>query len=187
LETQQKTYAKRKSRSASVSEEPYTNRHSRRIIGKTVLAASICTVFFLAATLYVFLADPFEWKDNVENHYYEQNYITEKQSIEENFDAFINKFSADETFQLDRILFPLRVSYLSPSNKPAEGYFISRDNHKHLNFSEPTDQWKIQPGKLETTVYYNCECGTIDEYIFVKNDGQWFLKRRLIDARNSKQ
>lgn len=99
-------------------------------------------------------------------------------SDNETFDSFIEKFSLDSLFQESRVLFPLQKIVLDGALQEVK------------ELIEPQQYWRIilEPSDQHSMRYYQkekknlgivemkgIENGTMIEYIFELQDGEWFL------------
>jgi hypothetical protein len=116
-----------------------------------------------------------------------ENQKETKSVLNEDFYEFIEKFSTDMDFQLTRIEFPYQSEYLDydSNNEDHIMYndFISKDKHKHLNFSDLTnpsstnEECTIHAEIAKTKamiVYLGIDNGIHNEFYFLIKKGKWY-------------
>lgn len=102
----------------------------------------------------------------------------------ENFNVFLSDFSMDSTFQLSRIIFPFKDCYVEPTgdslcevieNSKWSYLQLVDDGNittiRNTNSNENSDERIFSIEGVEN--------GVGSYYYFEREDGKWYLKRRL--------
>lgn len=109
-------------------------------------------------------------------------------TTEESFDTFLENFSRKPTFQRQRVMFPLRVSVLAPTESGMEvvDEKITYQEWTLLDFAYDSTYATRQMDGFEQRIrVYNdstiieqsgVDNGIYVNYYFVKKDGKWFLE-----------
>lgn len=109
--------------------------------------------------------------------------IASKEAVDDNFNVFIEKFSADSTFQQSRVKFPLKTKWYDLSNGRDSIIYQDRAGFKMMDFSKKKTsgqyvQWvqKIvvdrEKARIEIRGIKN---GIMVDYLFEKVSGAWML------------
>lgn len=99
---------------------------------------------------------------------------------EEEFSNFIEKFSKDSIFQINRIHFPLTIQLLD-DNFELVDFSIDKDDYLILNFIHPSDfvEFKQKSIVNENDAFIEVRGtgnGIMIDYLFEKINGKWQLK-----------
>jgi hypothetical protein len=110
---------------------------------------------------------------------------TTKEAIDNNFNDFIDKFSADSTFQVSRTKFPLKTKWYDLDNDRDSLIYKDRSSFEMMDFRKKKstgeyDQWeqKIVVDKNNTSATIEIrgiENGIMVDYLFEKINGAWML------------
>lgn len=105
--------------------------------------------------------------------------------VDRDFNMFIEKFSKDSAFQLNRTKFPLRIKQYDIDNDKDTILYEQRSAFEMKDFRKKRsdgiyDQWKQEivfdendtKAKIEIRGTYN---GIMVDYYFEKKDGMWIL------------
>lgn len=107
-----------------------------------------------------------------------------KETVDNNFNDFIEKFSTDTTFQISRIKFPLKIQWYDVSNFKDTLIYKDRSGFKMMDFRKKpksqNDNWeqKIVVDKNNTTATIEIrgiENGLVVDYFFEKINAAWML------------
>lgn len=122
---------------------------------------------------------------------------TEKQIpkvTNENFEAFLHKFSQDSIFQISRVKFPLKVkeidlesmAELDENRSEFKDRTILKSDYTKLDFTYPKDALTRELDRYtqKTTIKNNravveirgVDNGIYSDFYFEKIDGKWFLQ-----------
>lgn len=104
--------------------------------------------------------------------------------VDSNFNDFIEKFSSDSLFQINRTKFPLKVSWEDTDNNKGES-FQDLSNFELIDFrikktNNKTDNWELKSIIAEDNLSAKIEIQGVDNgilvyYLFVKENGIWKL------------
>jgi hypothetical protein len=105
--------------------------------------------------------------------------------VDRDFNLFVEKFSEDSAFQLDRTSFPLRIKQYDIDNDKDTILYRQRSAFEMMDFRKKKsdgryDQWKqeIVMDKNQTKARIEIrgiENGIMVDYYFEKKDGKWML------------
>jgi hypothetical protein len=108
-----------------------------------------------------------------------------KESIDNNFNDFIDKFSTDSAFQLSRTKFPLKTKWYDIDNDRDSIIYKKRSDFEMMDFRMTKslgryDQWeqKIVVDKNNTSAKIEIrgiDNGIIVDYLFEKINDAWML------------
>lgn len=108
-----------------------------------------------------------------------------KETIDNDFYDFIEKFSADSTFQLSRTKFPLKTKWYDMDNDSDSIIYKDRSKFELMDFRKKKstgqyDLWeqKVVIGKDNASVTIEIrgvENGIMVDYLFEKINGAWML------------
>jgi len=107
----------------------------------------------------------------------------EKMSSLGSFFQFIEKFSTDSLYQIDRIIFPFRDSYLDSDKeyelvtkikKQEDWEFLNLQEHLSEVMIMQYDSDSLNSNKI-VLYFRGIECGISVEYIFEFRENKWFL------------
>ena len=111
--------------------------------------------------------------------------IPTKETVDNNFNDFIEKFSRDSFFQLNRTKFPLKVKWYDIDNDIDSLIYRDRSGFKMMDFrkkksTSQLNQWeqKIMVGKNNTSAKIEIrgiENGINIDYLFEKITEIWML------------
>lgn len=111
--------------------------------------------------------------------------IPTKETVDNNFNDFIEKFSADSAFQLNRTKFPLKIKWYDIDNDRDSLIYKDRSGFEMMDFRKKKsttqyDQWeqKIVVGKNNTSATIEIrgiENGIMVDYLFEKINEAWML------------
>jgi hypothetical protein len=111
--------------------------------------------------------------------------IPTKETIDSNFNDFVDKFSSDSTFQLSRTKFPLKIKWYDLDNDKDSIIYKDRSDFEMMDFRKKKsrgqyDQWeqKIVVDKNNTSATIEIrgiENGIMVDYLFEKINGAWML------------
>ncbi|MBK7223981.1 MAG: DUF4348 domain-containing protein [Saprospiraceae bacterium] len=111
--------------------------------------------------------------------------IPAKEAMYNNFNAFVDKFSSDSTFQLSRTKFPLKIKWYDIDNDKDSLIYKERSSFEMMDFRKKKstgqyDQWeqKIVVDKNNTSATIEIrgiENGIMVDYLFEKINGAWML------------
>jgi hypothetical protein len=109
----------------------------------------------------------------------------QKEIVDDNFNDFIDRFSADSVFQLNRTKSPLKIKRYYIDTDQDTVHFLERANFEMIDFRKTKsegkyDQWeqKIVVDKNGTTARIEIrgiENGIMVDYLFEKKTGIWML------------
>jgi hypothetical protein len=108
----------------------------------------------------------------------------DKETVDNNFNNFIEKFSTDTGFQLSRIKFPLKTRWYDLGNDEDSLIYKDKSGFEMIDLSKKStgqhEQWeqKIVVGKNNTSVKVEIrgiENGITVDYLFKKINGAWML------------
>ncbi|AFD08617.1 DUF4348 domain-containing protein [Solitalea canadensis] len=118
-------------------------------------------------------------------HSNETAIISTKETVDNNFNDFIEKFSTDSAFQLNRTKFPLKTKWYDIFNDRDSLIYRNRLDFEVMDFRKKTlashlDQWeqKIVVDKNNTSATIEIrgiENGIRVDYLFKKINGAWML------------
>lgn len=111
--------------------------------------------------------------------------ISTGESVDDDFNIFIEKFSSDSLFQLSRIKFPLMIIIYDMSNDRDSAMCINKSDFNILDFrkkksSVQSDQWKQEivfdnKHTSATIEIRGIDNGMMVDYLFEKVNGAWML------------
>ena len=111
--------------------------------------------------------------------------IPAKESIDNNFNDFIDKFSTDSTFQISRIKFPLKTKWYDIDNDKDSLIYKDRSGFEMMDFRNKNstgqyDQWEqkmvVDKNNTSATIEIRgIENGIMIDYLFEKINGAWML------------
>ena len=111
--------------------------------------------------------------------------IPTKEAVDNNFNDFIEKFSADSTFQLRRTKFPLKIKWYDLDNDRDSIIYKEKTEFEMMDFRKRKstgqhDQWaqKIVVDKNNTSATIEIrgiENGIMVDYLFEKIHDAWML------------
>jgi len=111
--------------------------------------------------------------------------IPAREAIDNNFNDFIDKFSADSTFQVSRTKFPLKTKWYDLDNDRDSLIYKDKSSFEMTDFRKKKatseyDQWeqKIEVDKNNTSATIEIrgiENGITVDYLFEKINGAWML------------
>lgn len=108
--------------------------------------------------------------------------------IDEEFDLFLENFNSEPTFQRQRIIFPIKMTVLQPSEFGMEvvDEELTQQDWILLDFTYDSTYATRQLDSYEQRIRrYNdstiiehrgIDNGIFADYCFVKKDGKWYLK-----------
>lgn len=118
------------------------------------------------------------YRDSIENLAKTKNL-----RVDDNFELFLNVFSEDSIFQINRIVFPVKgkVLELGEGSEYVE-IITERNNHSHMDFrtrrKENPDGYTISSkvsNSAATVEVRGIDNGIIIDYYFEKRDGKWMF------------
>lgn len=108
-----------------------------------------------------------------------------KESIDSNFNLFIDKFSTDSYFQLSRTKFPLKIKWYDIDNDNDSLFYKDKSNFEIIDFRQKNstgveDQWEQKivlntNNTLATIEIHGIDNGILVNYFFEKENGAWIL------------
>ncbi|WP_346086804.1 DUF4348 domain-containing protein [Sphingobacterium ginsenosidimutans] len=107
-----------------------------------------------------------------------------KNSINDEFANFIEKFSTDTAFQINSVKFPLKVTWYDQDQEKDKVTYKTRTDYKLLDLRNSTSKSQTDQMERKTTVDNNksakitmrgIDNGILVEYHFEKTKGKWFL------------
>lgn len=111
--------------------------------------------------------------------------IPTKETIDNNFNNFIDKFSIDSTFQVSRTKFPLKIKWYDIDNDRDSIIYKDSSSFELMDFGKKKskgqyDQWeqKIVVDKNNTSATIEVrgiDNGIMVDYLFEKINGTWML------------
>lgn len=111
--------------------------------------------------------------------------IPTKETVDNNFKTFIEKFSSDSVFQLSRTKFPLKIKWYDIINDRDSLLYKNRGDFEMMDFRKKKftgqyDQWeqKVVADKNNTSVTIEIrgiENGIMIDYLFEKINEAWVL------------
>lgn len=111
--------------------------------------------------------------------------IPTKETVDNNFKTFIEKFSSDSVFQLSRTKFPLKIKWYDIINDRDSLIYKNRVDFEMMDFRKKKstgqyDQWeqKVVADKNNTSVTIEIrgiENGIMIDYLFEKINEAWVL------------
>ncbi|WP_281233623.1 DUF4348 domain-containing protein [Flavobacterium gelatinilyticum] len=99
-------------------------------------------------------------------------------AADENFTAFLKKFTADKNFQLSRVNFPMTVKMNNDDLELAD-YVITKSNYNMIKLNDKGSDYKQKDDHKSKTIVINrrgTDNGIYVDYVFHKIKGQWYLK-----------
>lgn len=106
-------------------------------------------------------------------------------NVDGDFSSFIEKFSKDSAFQLNRTKLPLKIKQYDIENDKDTIIFKHGSEFEMMDFRKKKsdtkyDQWKqeivLNKGENKATIEIRgIENGIVLDYYFEKNDGKWML------------
>ena len=111
--------------------------------------------------------------------------IPTKETIDNNFNNFIDEFSIDSTFQVSRTKFPLKIKWYDIDNDRDSIIYKDSSSFELMDFGKKKskgqyDQWeqKIVVDKNNTSATIEVrgiDNGIMVDYLFEKINGTWML------------
>lgn len=110
--------------------------------------------------------------------------VPAKEAVDGNFNDFIEKFSSDSVFQLNRIHFPLKIKWYDVKNDRITLIYKDRSSFGRVDFSEKQTkhhtQWEqkmvVEKNNQSATIEIRgIENGIMVDYLFSKVNGTWML------------
>lgn len=108
--------------------------------------------------------------------------------IDEEFDIFLENFNSKPTFQRQRIIFPIKMTVLHPSEFGMDvvDEELTRQDWILLDFTYDSSYTTRQMDSYEQRIrkysdstiieHRGIDNGIFADYYFVKKDGKWYLK-----------
>ena len=111
--------------------------------------------------------------------------IPAKEAMYNNFNAFVDKFSSDSTFQLSRTKFPLKIKWYDIDNDKDSLIYKERSSFEMMDFRKKKstgqyDQWEqliiVDKNNTSATIEIRgIDNGIRVYYIFYKINGAWMF------------
>lgn len=123
--------------------------------------------------------------ENIQSSQQEFTVPSDIDIVDLDFNSFIEKFSQDSAFQLDRTRFPLKIKQYDIENDKDTIIYEQRSAFQMMDFRQKKsegsyDRWKqeivLDKNQSKATIEIRgIENGIVVDYNFEKKDGKWML------------